>query len=148
MDKKNNISERIKELVDTYANGNNVHFAKMIGTSEANVRNYINGIQPKFEILAAIKEKLEINAEWLLTGRGEKTVKNDSEPPKEKDTPASEPVNLDIVDRLLLAISQKDKKIEEQAETIGKLRQEVSQLKQTTPSVARDAEDAVCADVG
>lgn len=43
----------------------------MIGTNEANIRNYLAGKQPKFDTLSAIVEKFEINAEWLLAGKGE-----------------------------------------------------------------------------
>lgn len=64
------ISNRIKELVDYYGEGNNSKFAALIGTSEANIRNYINGTMPKFEIISNIATKFEINYEWLLTGKG------------------------------------------------------------------------------
>lgn len=70
------ISNRIEELVRKISQGNNSDFARLIGTSEANVRNYIAGTQPKFEVLAAMVDALEINCEWLLTGRGEMFDKN------------------------------------------------------------------------
>lgn len=65
------ISNRISDLIEHFANKNNSRFASMIGTSEANVRNYLNGVQPKFDFIAAIADKFEINYEWLLTGKGE-----------------------------------------------------------------------------
>ncbi len=65
------ISSRIKELVEHFAEGNNSRFAKLTGTSEANIRNYINGRQPKFDFLSAVADKFEINYEWLFTGVGE-----------------------------------------------------------------------------
>ena len=46
---KNAISERIEELVQYFAKGNNSRFASLVGTSEANIRNYISGTQPKFD---------------------------------------------------------------------------------------------------
>lgn len=66
----NTINLRIQKIRDFYASGNNSKFAEMIGSSEANVRNYINGTQPKFDFIAAIAEKFAINYEWLLFGRG------------------------------------------------------------------------------
>lgn len=83
---KGNISDRISELVVHYANGNNSLFATIIGTSEANVRNYRNGVQPKFEILASIAQKFEISCEWLLTGSGDMLLadSHESSPCKEE----------------------------------------------------------------
>lgn len=74
----NSIASRIKELVSVFANGNNSQFALMVGTSEANIRNYIAGRQPKFDFLSAIALKFEINYDWLLTGRGQMLVKNNN----------------------------------------------------------------------
>ncbi|WP_279040989.1 helix-turn-helix transcriptional regulator [Butyricimonas paravirosa] len=68
---KNAISERIEELVQYFAKGNNSRFASLVGTSEANIRNYISGTQPKFDFLSAVAMRFEINYDWLLTGRGE-----------------------------------------------------------------------------
>lgn len=58
-------------LVEKFGEGNNSKFAASIGTSEANIRNYINGTQPRTDILTAIAEKFGISFEWLLTGKGE-----------------------------------------------------------------------------
>jgi len=63
------ISDRIKTLVDQFADGNNSKFAKIVNTSEANVRNYIAGTQPKFDFLQSVAEKFEISCEWLLLGK-------------------------------------------------------------------------------
>lgn len=41
------ISQRINELVKHFSGGNVSKFAAKLGFSEANVRNYINGTQPK-----------------------------------------------------------------------------------------------------
>lgn len=70
------ISNRIKELVNHFADGNNSKFASIIGTSEANIRNYINGRMPKFEIISSIATLFEINYEWLLTGKGDMLIYN------------------------------------------------------------------------
>lgn len=62
------INLRIKQLVDYFANGNNSEFGNLIGVNEANIRNYINGTEPKFSILEKIAKKFEINFEWLILG--------------------------------------------------------------------------------
>lgn len=64
------ISLRIKELIDYFCDGNNSTFARAIGTSEANVRNYLNGRQPKFETLYLIADKFETSCDWLIKGEG------------------------------------------------------------------------------
>ena len=66
-----NINLRIKQLVDHFSFGNNSDFGKKIGINEANVRNYINNTEPKFNILEKIATNFEVNFEWLLTGKGE-----------------------------------------------------------------------------
>ena len=72
MNQNSTINQRIDELVKTLFNGNNSKFAEIIGTSEANVRNYRSTTSPKWEILKAIHDKLEISYEWLLNDKGDK----------------------------------------------------------------------------
>lgn len=64
------ISERIALIIKALCDNNNSIFARAVETSEANVRNYLNGTQPKFDFLAKIIGVFEINCEWLLTGKG------------------------------------------------------------------------------
>lgn len=72
------ISKRIEELVLHFAGGNKSKFAAIVGTSEANIRNYIEGRQPKFDFLSSVAQNFEINFEWLLTGRGEMLCKENA----------------------------------------------------------------------
>ena len=65
------IGDRIKKLIDTFADKKNTTFASIIGTSEANVRNYMSGTLPKSDILSKIVKCFDISSEWLLTGEGE-----------------------------------------------------------------------------
>lgn len=65
------ISKRINELVNHFAGGNVSKFAIMVGFSEANIRNYINGTSPKPEFLSKVIEVFDINADWFIIGRGE-----------------------------------------------------------------------------
>ncbi len=64
----NSINLRIKQLIDYYASGNNSVFAKMIDIGESNVRSYLNGTEPKFNVLEKICRSLAINSEWLILG--------------------------------------------------------------------------------
>lgn len=64
------IHDRIKLLVDTFGNGKNTVFASIIGGNEANIRGYTKNIMPKYDFLEKIARNIEINLDWLLTGRG------------------------------------------------------------------------------
>ncbi|WP_455635326.1 hypothetical protein [Parabacteroides sp.] len=76
MTKYATIHERIKHLVDTYADGKNTIFATRLGVSEANIRGYIKGVIPKADILEKIVISYDINAMWLLTGLGNESIPN------------------------------------------------------------------------
>lgn len=64
------IGDRIRQLINEFADGKNLLFAKKIGINESNIRNYLSGTQPKFDVLSSIVDKFAINSEWLLTGKG------------------------------------------------------------------------------
>lgn len=80
------INDRIKHLVDTYCDGNNSIFANRIGVNEANVRNYIKGTEPKFNIIYKIATNFELSFEWLVLGVGnpEKKILNSKTKSTEK----------------------------------------------------------------
>lgn len=80
MEEISSIYTRIKELVDYFCEGNNSKFAALVGSSEANIRNYIAGRQPKFDFISSIAKNLEISYDWLLTGRGS-MLKEETTPP-------------------------------------------------------------------
>lgn len=86
MEKKSAISERIQMLITEFCDGKNLPFAKAIGINESNIRSYIAGTQPRFDVLAAIADKFAVNCEWLLTGRGEMTKTNQSTPVEHMQT--------------------------------------------------------------
>lgn len=64
------IHERIERLVKEFGGGKNTVFADKIGVSEGNIRGYIKGIMPKYDVLEKIVTSLDVNPDWLLTGRG------------------------------------------------------------------------------
>lgn len=73
------VHDRIAILVKEYGNGRNTTFASLVGTSEGNIRGYINkGVLPKQDILEKIVKSLGINANWLVTGEG--PMINDKKP--------------------------------------------------------------------
>ena len=76
MERKTAIAERIQMLITEFCEGKNLQFAKVIGVNESNIRSYLSGTQPKFDVLSTIASSFAINCEWLLTGRGEMLKSN------------------------------------------------------------------------
>lgn len=65
------INERIAILVEKFGKGRNTTLATMVGSSEGNIRGYINkGVTPKQDVLERIVKSLGVSAKWLLTGEG------------------------------------------------------------------------------
>ena len=160
MEKKSAISERIQMLITEFCDGKNLPFAKAIGINESNIRSYIAGTQPRFDVLAAIADKFAVNCEWLLTGRGKMTKTNQSTPvehmqtgyvSKNKDKEKidnSQGTSPEIFDKLLSTIKEQQITIKEQAEEIGILKQTIVQLKQESAGRVSGAESSTLAGVG
>lgn len=124
--KNGSIADRIKQLVDELAGGKNTVFAEKLGVSEANIRSYIRGVQPKADVLQKIVITYDVNAIWLLTGLGWMTVPNQLEqvpPPMTSETTIK-----DFFATYEPFIQQKDAKIIQQAEEIGRLKERNEQL--------------------
>lgn len=71
----NDINLRINEIAVEYYFDNNSKFAAAMETSEANIRNYRGNTLPKIDFIIKLSQKLEINFEWLLLGKGNKNDK-------------------------------------------------------------------------
>lgn len=71
------IGDRIRTLCNTLFKGNNSLFARELGTSDTNIRNYMSGVKPKSDFLSLLVEKVGISAEWLLLGKGDIFETND-----------------------------------------------------------------------
>ena len=49
-----NFFDRLKQMIDFYANGRNTFFAEKIGMGESNVRSWLNGTLPKLDAIEKI----------------------------------------------------------------------------------------------
>jgi transcriptional regulator len=78
------INERIKMIVEVFANGKNTKMARALDTSEANIRNYTSSVMPKFDILNKIVTSFDISPEWLLTGKGPMRREEDIKSPQRR----------------------------------------------------------------
>ena len=77
---------RLLLLIDDLTEGNKKKFAEMLGVSPTHIDHWVNrGSLPNAEQLENIHRKLNVNLNWLLTGKGEMFVKK-----KLQDYPTSE----------------------------------------------------------
>lgn len=67
---QNNISTRLRIIVDRYEKGNTSAMARVCGVTETTLRNYFAGRDPKFSLIQKIIQTYEINLEWLILGKG------------------------------------------------------------------------------
>ena len=73
----NIINRKIDDIAVKEYKGNNSAFAKVMGTSEANIRNYRKGTMPKLDFVVKLHEIFEISFEYLLFENGsEYNLKN------------------------------------------------------------------------
>ncbi|ABW26326.1 S24 family peptidase [Acaryochloris marina] len=59
---------RMAILVDEYKNA--THLAKVVGVNDRTIRKWMAGTEPARNYLELLAEKLEVNIEWLVLGRG------------------------------------------------------------------------------
>lgn len=71
----NDINLKINNIAIEDFFDNNSKFALAMETSEANIRNYRGNTLPKIDFIIKLAQKLEINFEWLLLGKGNKKGK-------------------------------------------------------------------------
>lgn len=74
------INDRIQQIVDYYFNGNKAAFAKKIGMVPAAISNYLGNkrrSKPSIEMVVDIIQELEVDAMWLLTGKGSMLIQRE-----------------------------------------------------------------------
>ena len=76
----NEVNQRISQIADYYNIKSYADFAQRTGLNHQTVSNYLKGKQkPDIDKLAQIKQSFEdINADWLLTGKGNMIKSNES----------------------------------------------------------------------
>lgn len=65
----NIINKKINEIAVKEYKGNNSIFAKAMGTSEANIRNYRKSTMPKLDFVVKLHDVFEISFDELLSGK-------------------------------------------------------------------------------
>lgn len=108
-----NINDRILYIIENQCNKNQKKFADLIGFSPQVIGNIVSGrkSKPSFDVLVAILSSfVDIDSEWLLTGKGEML--------KQPKGPAMVP--QDPKDQYIIDLQKKH---------IAKLEEELAELK-------------------
>lgn len=119
------INERIKIIVDKFANGKNTELARILSTSEANIRNYTSNVMPKFDILSKIVTSFDISPEWLLTGKGnmlrEQTEQTESSSTQTDVTPSQMLEEIKALSVKIGHLEAENKMLREQVQNKGSM---------------------------
>lgn len=123
-----NFFERLKQMIDFYANGRNTFFAEKIGMGESNVRSWLNGTLPKLDAIEKIARNCEnISLEWLIMGEGS-MIKDDVIQEKALELP-SDNAEKGVITELRTIIK-------DQAKEIARLELELERLRSTDAATA------------
>lgn len=99
-----NINEKINDIAIKEYKGNNSSFAKAMGTSEANIRNYRKDTIPKLDFIVKIHEEFGISFEYLLSNQIEvgnyTTIRRDSNYKKEILNKMTESENIFLKEKI------------------------------------------------
>ena len=102
-----NISDRLKVLVNELAGGKYTVFAAKAGIPHSTFQNYIHGRTPHVDHLLRIHDKFQVSMDWLLAGIGEPFLNDEDTKGGES---GSRPLNPEI---LTLIIKTLDSKLQE-----------------------------------
>jgi len=81
--------KRLEEVIKAIAGGNQTDFAARIGAPRANVNAWLNkGRLPAEEYLAAMRGKLNVDINWLFTGKGSMFLGEQPQTAEVKEKPA------------------------------------------------------------
>ena len=142
------INERFKTIIEQLYNGNKRAFSMAIGVTPTVVENVVGTRQgkPSFDVIEKVCANANISADWLILGRGEilaresvSTIERQSI--EEVEQPKTQSVAPEFIKELLDRITA-------QAEEIGRLQEQVKQLKQNRGHSASDANTSEIANVG
>ena len=75
---KSTVNQRMLQIIESKFDGNKAAFAKSVGIPPTSISNYFkqHSAIPSAEILEKIVNALDVNAYWLLTGKGEMCLSN------------------------------------------------------------------------
>lgn len=124
-------------VLDAHKELTKTAFAQLLGVKPSTFTEILKGrMNAGSDLMALLTSKFGVNATWLLTGQGEMYAR--------EDFGSGDP----MIDRLLLMIEKKDALIQQQAEELGQLREQVAQLTRRLEKSATAANILDTANVG
>jgi transcriptional regulator with XRE-family HTH domain len=110
------INQRVKILIDHFAEGNQRDFAKAIGLSPSTINTVIGSRQtkPGYEIINAIISRYDnVNTEWLFKGTGEMLLTDQQQAKDKQPANAGKEKNGQAAKyKVLLAVQEDQAKYE------------------------------------
>jgi len=65
------ILDRIRTLIDTFADGKAKHFSELVGVKQSTLATYLSkGSEPSLDSIIKISIKTNVNLNWLVLGEG------------------------------------------------------------------------------
>lgn len=122
----------VRALIGQYTSGNKAQFANLIGVAAQTISAWI--ARSTFDAELIYAKCRGVSAHWLLTGEGEMI--------------ATEPVGECEKCMISNFLREKDQKICEQAEEIGRLKERIHQLERKGESVASGVPNTHIANAG
>lgn len=118
------VKQRFKDLIN-YFNKNATTFANDLDVSKTAITRIINGdTLPSSKILIPLGEKLKVNLNWLLLGKGEMFDSEDTTPVKNKD--------LEQLTKIINTLEESNEESKKRGETMDKyialLEQKIEEL--------------------
>lgn len=116
------INDRLSQIVNNMFDGNAANFGKAIGSSKGTVSNYVRSKEnpgkslskPGYQFLEDVVNSLGIDANWLMTGKGEML---------KKDTPDPDAFNQELIEVCKALIANYQQRDEVMSQLISMVKQ-------------------------
>ena len=116
------INDRLSQIVNNMFDGNAANFGKAIGVSKGTVSNYVSSKEnpgkslskPGYDFLEKVVNSLKVDANWLLTGRGEM---------QRKETPEPDAFNQELIEVCKALIANYQQRDEVMSQLISMVKQ-------------------------
>lgn len=116
------INDRMQLIADSYCGGNKAAFAKAIGLAPTSISNYLGkqrASKPSADLLAKIVNSLDVDAMWLLTGKG--TMKRNVPSKQVDEAPEAESESIhflkqqiEFLNSQVTSLSERNEMLEEE----------------------------------
>lgn len=113
------INDRMQLIADSYCGGNKAAFAKAIGLAPTSISNYLGkqrASKPSADLLAKIVNSLDVDAMWLLTGKG--TMKRNAPSKQVDEAPEADGESIHFLKQQIEFLNSQVKNLSERNEML------------------------------